>query len=179
MVTLTYPFQEAAVRALKAGDAVSVNGLVRTGRDRFHKASHVGVAQLRLRLAFELRLRQFDGDDGGQAFADIFAGEGLVVILHQLGLLCVVVHRAGEGRLEADEVRAAFESTCRPSAARRPSPHTRLNAWRTSTSSRSSGPPRRVGSSRWRISAAWWRWTATARRSSRGSRLNPAGGLKH
>ena len=37
MVALTYPFQEAAVRALRAGDAVSVNGLVRTGRDRFHK----------------------------------------------------------------------------------------------------------------------------------------------
>lgn len=37
MIKLTYPFSEAAVRALKAGDAVSVNGLVRTGRDRFHK----------------------------------------------------------------------------------------------------------------------------------------------
>ena len=37
MVTLTYPFSETAVRALKAGDSVSVNGLIRTGRDRFHK----------------------------------------------------------------------------------------------------------------------------------------------
>ena len=37
MVKLTYPFDESAVRALRAGDAVSVNGLVRTGRDRFHK----------------------------------------------------------------------------------------------------------------------------------------------
>ena len=37
MTTLTYPFSETAVRALKAGDAVSVNGLIRTGRDRFHK----------------------------------------------------------------------------------------------------------------------------------------------
>ena len=37
MVTLTYPFSEAAARALRAGDAVSVNGLIRTGRDRFHK----------------------------------------------------------------------------------------------------------------------------------------------
>ncbi|MBR0506386.1 MAG: fumarate hydratase C-terminal domain-containing protein, partial [Kiritimatiellae bacterium] len=37
MITLTYPFSETAVRALKAGDSVSVNGLIRTGRDRFHK----------------------------------------------------------------------------------------------------------------------------------------------
>lgn len=37
MIRLEYPFAERAVRALRAGDAVSVNGLVRTGRDRFHK----------------------------------------------------------------------------------------------------------------------------------------------
>ena len=37
MQTLTYPFAEEAIRTLKAGDAVSVNGKVWTGRDRFHK----------------------------------------------------------------------------------------------------------------------------------------------
>ena len=37
MHNLTYPFTKAAVRALKAGDVVSVNGIVWTGRDRFHK----------------------------------------------------------------------------------------------------------------------------------------------
>lgn len=37
MIQLTYPFTEAAVRALRVGDAVSVNGTVWTGRDRFHK----------------------------------------------------------------------------------------------------------------------------------------------
>lgn len=37
MVALHYPFTEAAVRSLHAGDAVSVGGIVRTGRDRFHK----------------------------------------------------------------------------------------------------------------------------------------------
>ena len=37
MTILTYPFREADVRALRAGDAVSVNGIVWTGRDRFHK----------------------------------------------------------------------------------------------------------------------------------------------
>ncbi len=37
MIYLSYPFSETAVRALKAGDAVSVNGRIWTGRDRFHK----------------------------------------------------------------------------------------------------------------------------------------------
>ena len=37
MVKLEYPYDEAKVRALKAGDAVCISGLVYTGRDRFHK----------------------------------------------------------------------------------------------------------------------------------------------
>ncbi len=37
MTTLAYPFREADVRALRAGDTVSVNGKIWTGRDRFHK----------------------------------------------------------------------------------------------------------------------------------------------
>ena len=37
MTNLSYPFSETAVRALKAGDTVSVNGRIWTGRDRFHK----------------------------------------------------------------------------------------------------------------------------------------------
>lgn len=37
MIGLSYPFTEDAVRALKAGDAVSINGRIWTGRDRFHK----------------------------------------------------------------------------------------------------------------------------------------------
>ena len=34
---LTYPFSEKSVRALKAGDAVSITGRIYTGRDKFHK----------------------------------------------------------------------------------------------------------------------------------------------
>ena len=34
---LRYPFDEAAVRSLRAGDVVSVSGRVYTGRDKFHK----------------------------------------------------------------------------------------------------------------------------------------------
>ena len=37
MHNLTYPFAKEAIRALSAGDVVSVNGIVWTGRDRFHK----------------------------------------------------------------------------------------------------------------------------------------------
>lgn len=37
MKKLNYPFLEADVRSLKAGDAVLVSGRVFTGRDRFHK----------------------------------------------------------------------------------------------------------------------------------------------
>ena len=37
MKELRYPFDERSVRALKAGDAVSITGRIYTGRDKFHK----------------------------------------------------------------------------------------------------------------------------------------------
>ncbi len=37
MTALQYPFDEKAIRALKAGDAVSISGMIHTGRDKFHK----------------------------------------------------------------------------------------------------------------------------------------------
>ena len=37
MKELQYPFDEKSVRALKAGDAVSITGRIYTGRDKFHK----------------------------------------------------------------------------------------------------------------------------------------------
>ena len=37
MKTLSYPFSENSIRALKAGDAVSITGRIYTGRDKFHK----------------------------------------------------------------------------------------------------------------------------------------------
>ena len=37
MTKLVYPFSEKSVRALKAGDAVSITGRIYTGRDKFHK----------------------------------------------------------------------------------------------------------------------------------------------
>ena len=37
MRNLVYPFDEKSIRALKAGDAVTITGRVYTGRDKFHK----------------------------------------------------------------------------------------------------------------------------------------------
>jgi len=37
MKKLVYPFDEKSIRALKAGDAVSISGMIYTGRDKFHK----------------------------------------------------------------------------------------------------------------------------------------------
>lgn len=37
MKNLVYPYDEKSVRALRAGDAVSITGRVYTGRDKFHK----------------------------------------------------------------------------------------------------------------------------------------------
>ena len=37
MKTLSYPFSEKSIRALRAGDAVSITGRIYTGRDKLHK----------------------------------------------------------------------------------------------------------------------------------------------
>ena len=37
MKNLSYPFSEKSIRALRAGDAVSITGRIYTGRDKFHK----------------------------------------------------------------------------------------------------------------------------------------------
>ena len=37
MTNLVYPLDEMSIRALKAGDAVSITGRIYTGRDKFHK----------------------------------------------------------------------------------------------------------------------------------------------
>ncbi|MFA6545026.1 MAG: FumA C-terminus/TtdB family hydratase beta subunit [Limisphaerales bacterium] len=42
MTSLTFPFTEAQVRALKVGDEVSISGIVFTGRDAVHKYLHDG-----------------------------------------------------------------------------------------------------------------------------------------
>ena len=44
MKKLVYPFREKDVRSLKAGDAVSISGIVFAGRDKCHKAFAGGDA---------------------------------------------------------------------------------------------------------------------------------------
>jgi fumarate hydratase subunit beta len=42
MITLSFPFTEDKIRALKVGDEVAVSGVVFTGRDAVHKYLHEG-----------------------------------------------------------------------------------------------------------------------------------------
>ena len=72
-------------------------------------ALDLGVAELGLGLALELRLGQLDADDGGQALADIVAGQVGVGVLEDRVLARVVVERARQRRAEAGEVRAAVD----------------------------------------------------------------------
>ena len=72
-----------------------------------HQRAHVGVAELCLCLALELRVRQLDGDDGGQALAAVVAGDALA-LLEDVRLAAVGVEHAGERGLEAGLVHAAL-----------------------------------------------------------------------
>ena len=77
--------------------------------DRLDDALDLGVAELRLGLALELRPRNLDADDGGQALADVVAADVRVLqILGEVVLAGVVVDRPRQRRAEAGEVRAAF-----------------------------------------------------------------------
>jgi hypothetical protein len=83
------------------GEAVVDEGL--------DEALDLGVAQLGLGLALELRLQELDRDEADESFADVVAGDRDLRVLEQLVLLGVGVDRAGQGRAEADEMRAAFD----------------------------------------------------------------------
>ena len=69
---------------------------------------HLAVPQLGLGLALELGVPQLHADDGGEPLADVIAGQRLCVLLQQVVRVRVVVDRAGERRLEADQVGTAF-----------------------------------------------------------------------
>ena len=56
------------------------------GDGRLDLALDLGVAELGLGLALELRLGQLDADDRGQALADVVAGEVGVVVLEDAAL---------------------------------------------------------------------------------------------
>src|SRR6267378_3754026 len=76
--------------------------------DLLHEALEVGVAQLGLRLALELRIGHAHRDDGAEALADIVAGHPALESLQVAVLLRVRRELAGERRAEAREVGAAL-----------------------------------------------------------------------
>ena len=65
------------------------------------EAADLGVAQLGLGLALELRVAQLDAEDGHQALADVLAAEVLLFLLEEALGARVVVDGAGDGRPEA------------------------------------------------------------------------------
>jgi hypothetical protein len=76
--------------------------------DRLDEALDRRIAELRLRLPLELRVPQLHRDDRGEPFADVLALEVVLLLLEQALLARVPVERAGEGRAEAGEMRAAL-----------------------------------------------------------------------
>ena len=73
-----------------------------------HERLDLGVAELGLGLALELRVAQPHRDDRGDALADVLALEVGVLLLEQVLGPGVLVHHGGERRLEALLVGAAL-----------------------------------------------------------------------
>ncbi len=94
-------------------DAATVGGvlvevLAEAVRDRrLDLALDLGVAELRLGLALELRIGQLHADHGRQALADVIAGQVGVVVLEDARAAGPVVQRARQRRPEARDVAAA------------------------------------------------------------------------
>ena len=76
--------------------------------DLLREALDLGVAELGLGLALELRLAELDRDDRGQALADVVTRDPVLALLHQAPLVAPVVDQRGQGRAEALLVGAAL-----------------------------------------------------------------------
>ena len=90
---------DGGVLLQKLRQAVEHNGV--------DERAHLGVAELGLRLALELGVRELDGDDRRKALAAVLAGDA-VALLEDAGLLAVGIERAGKCGLEAGLVHAAL-----------------------------------------------------------------------
>ena len=82
---------------------------MRLGDRRLDLALDLGVAELGLGLALELRVGQLDADDRRQALADVVAGQVRVVVLEDARPARLVVERARQRGAEAGDVRAAVD----------------------------------------------------------------------
>jgi hypothetical protein len=78
------------------------------GHRALDEALDLGVAELGLGLALELRLAELDRDDGGEALADVVAGEVFVLVLEDVVLARKLVDQLGHRRAEALLVGAAL-----------------------------------------------------------------------
>ena len=78
------------------------------GHHALHEGLGLGVAELGLGLAFELRVGELDGDHGGQAFTHVVAGEVLVLVLEDALVTRVTVDQRGQRGAEALFVSAAL-----------------------------------------------------------------------
>ena len=76
--------------------------------DLLDERAHLGVAELGLRLALELRLGDLHRHDRGEALADVVAGERRVLVLDELLVPRVAVDRRGQRGAEALLVGAAL-----------------------------------------------------------------------
>src|SRR3982751_1655830 len=101
-------------RDRRADDRVGLRGVLleelpeAVGDDRAPEPLHAGVAELRLRLALELRVGELRREDGGQPLADVLAGEVVVALLQEAARLRVAVEHGRQRRPEARQVRAAL-----------------------------------------------------------------------
>ena len=76
--------------------------------DPLDEGADLGVAELGLGLAFELRVAQLHRDDRGETLADVLAEKVLVLLLEVALVARVAVEHVGEGLLEALFVHAAL-----------------------------------------------------------------------
>ena len=72
-------------------------------------ALYLGVTQLALGLALELRFQHLDADHGRQTLAHVLTGEVGVGLLQDSGLARVAVQHVGQRRPETREVAAALD----------------------------------------------------------------------
>ena len=66
----------------------------------------LAVAELCLRLPFELRVPDLDADHTGQSLAQVFPFQGFFPVFQEVAAGGVVVERPRQGRAEADQVRS-------------------------------------------------------------------------
>ena len=80
----------------------------RFARDRVHDPAHLAVAQLRLRLAFELRVWHLHRNDRRQPLANVLSLEVVFFFLQELHAAGIFIDRTRQRRFETKLVRAAF-----------------------------------------------------------------------